>query len=188
MKTRHPPLPRGSVSRRGITLIETLIIVTMVGAVLGLCAVLIQLLGRLNSDARARATALTSLERLARQLREDAHASATAELQEKAAAQPAGLRLLPAPRRSIAYLAQPAEVVRTESDGGNIVRREAYRLPDDGNARFMLRTDGPCRLIVLVLRRMSEGGTLDPPRPLEIVALLGKDRAEAPERKGDPPR
>ena len=60
--------------RRGITIIEIMVVITGVAATLALCAITIQLLMRLNSDGHARLTAGVSLERLSQQIRQDAHA------------------------------------------------------------------------------------------------------------------
>ena len=89
--------------RRGITILEIMVVMTGVAAMLALCALTIQLLMRLNDDGHARLTAAVSLERLARQIRQDAHASDTAQLDQKSrgeARQPA-TDLRAQPRRSL---------------------------------------------------------------------------------------
>ena len=79
---------RNREARRGISLIELLVIMTGVAVILGLCAVTIQVLFRVSSDTQARRSASAALGRLAEQFREDVHACDGAELQPAA-----GLRL-----------------------------------------------------------------------------------------------
>jgi prepilin-type N-terminal cleavage/methylation domain-containing protein len=173
---RRPAVRPAHKSRRGFTLIEALVVITVVGSLLGICAVLIQLLWRLNADAQVRANAMTTLERLGRQLRQDAHRSATVTLEGKAAARSRRLLLLPSPRRTIAYEKGRAEVLRTESEGATIVRREGYVLPEGGDARFELRTEGPRRLVVIVVSQKGSPKALEPAPPMEVLAVLGTER------------
>jgi hypothetical protein len=182
MKIRWPKARRG-IPRRGITLLETLVLITAVGSVLGVCAVMIQLLLRLGVEAQDRAKATMSLERLARQLRHDSHACDSARVEEKGAGKPANVRLEPEPKRAIAYLPELASVTRIETHGGRVVRRESYALSSASAPRFELRAEGARPLLVLVLSRLG-GSQHEPRRPVEIVSLLGKDRALGSVAKG----
>ena len=65
----------GHWRRQGITLIEVLVVMSGLAIVLGLCAITIQLLFRLDADGHARLSASASFARLASQFREDVHAS-----------------------------------------------------------------------------------------------------------------
>ncbi len=62
-QTEASPTRRRS-SRRGITILEIMVVMTGVAAMLALCALTIQLLMRLNADGHARLSAAVSLERL----------------------------------------------------------------------------------------------------------------------------
>ena len=70
-KTWTTGVPGGR--RRGITLLETLVLVTCVAIVLGLAAVTIQLMLRLVADSQTRLSSSLMVERLARQLRADVY-------------------------------------------------------------------------------------------------------------------
>jgi hypothetical protein len=165
-------------ARRGITIIEVLIVVTSVTIMLGLCAVSIQLLMRLNGDGVSRYGAAVAIERLARQIRDDAHSSESGQLDvdPKAEGKPAILSLTLMPAHSVAYQSQFSAVVRIETAAGKVVRRESYALPAGGAARFSLREEGPSKLVALVVTRSPGKSQTDPPRPLEVVAQIGKDR------------
>jgi len=170
----------GSKARRGITIIEVMIVLTGVSLLLGLCAVSIQLLMKLNGDVQGRFAEAVAIDRLGRQLRDDAHASQTAEVlaavQVKTAEQRGGLRLVLQPDHLVVYGFGDGGVVRNESRAGKTVRHERFTLARGAGTRFELRDEGPRRLVVLVVSRPSGKSQTDPPRPLELVALQGKDR------------
>ena len=109
-------------ARRGITIIEVLIVVTGVAMLLGLCAVSIQVLMKLNGDVQARYGAAVALERLARQLRDDAHASETAQIgvepKGRKAREPAAHIRARSRRRLSSW--RDGGVVRTESRAGKV--------------------------------------------------------------------
>jgi type II secretory pathway component PulJ len=170
----RPPL-------RGVTLIEMLVVMTGVSVLLGLCAVTIQLLMRVGSDAQARRSASASLGRLAEQFREDVHGCDDAQLQPSA-----GVRLSRGPRAAITYTARNGRVERVESTGGQASRHEMYVLGRGISSVFERRDDGPRRFLALVVSRKARIGLPDPPRPIEILALVGKDRPEPPRSKGGP--
>jgi hypothetical protein len=177
-------------ARRGITIIEVLIVVTGVAMLLGLCAVSIQVLMRLNADVQGRYGAAVALERLARQLRDDSHASETAliTVDEKKAGKPASLRLVFEPDHAVVYESGDGGMVRTESREGKRVRHERFVLPRGAGATFELRDEGSRRLVVLVTTRPAGKSQAEPPRPLEVVALQGKDRVGSPGKQGGKPQ
>jgi hypothetical protein len=149
---------------------------TGVAAMLALCAITIQLLMRLNADGHDRLRAAASLERMAQQLRQDAHASESAEFDAKAAAERGSLRLTLDPKHDIFYEPHHGAVVRIETKDGKPSRRESYSLPRGGVSRFGFRDEGKRRLILLVVTHESGKNPTEPARPLEVAALLGKDR------------
>ncbi len=166
-------------ARRGFTLIEMLVVITGVSVLLGVCAVTIQLLMRVSSDAQARRSASVALGRLAEQFREDVHGSDDAQIPPSG-----GLRLSRRPGVTITYTAREGRVERVEAAGSQASRYETYALGKGGSAAFRRRDDGPRRFLSLVVSRNVGTGRPDPPRPIEILALLGKDRPEPPRPKG----
>ncbi len=150
---------------------------------LGLCAVTIQVLLRVDADAQARRSASASLGRLADQFREDVHACDGVELRPAA-----GLRLSRDRGVAITYQAREGRVERVETIAGQANRYESYDLGRSASAVFERRDDGPRRFLALVVSRTSRAGRPDPPRPIEVLALVGKDRPEPPRSKGGPDR
>jgi len=167
-------------SRRGITIIEVLVVITGVAMMLGICAITLQLLMQLNADGQRRLSAAVALERLSRQLRDDVHACRAARLAAdlEAPAKPPGLRLVIEPDHSVTYQIGDGSIVRDESRSGKAVRHESYSLRRGQAARFEERAEAAHRLVALVVTHVAGKSRTDPPRPLEVVALPGKDRFE----------
>jgi hypothetical protein len=169
-----------------------MIVLTGVSLLLGLCAVSIQLLMKLNGDVQGRFAEAVAVERLGRQLRDDAHASQTAEIlaadQVKKAEQRGGLRLVLQPDHLVVYGFGDGGVVRNETRAGKTVRHERFTLARGAGAQFVLRDEGPRRLVVLVVSRPSGKSHAEPPRPLELVALQGKDRMVSVREQGSKPQ
>jgi hypothetical protein len=196
------PNPAGRLvprrARRGITIIEVMVVMAGVATMLGLCAVTIQLLFRLYGDAQARLAASVAMERLASQFREDVHACDDARFGEKAAGGPAtgtatataSLRLSLGPQRVVTYEARDGRVARVESGSATTNRHESYLLDGRSAVRFEVRDDGPRRFMAMVVDRHGGVGKrpLDPPRPLEVLALRGKHRIGPSRPEGGQPR
>lgn len=175
----RPPGSSRRCLRRGFTLLEVLIVVTSVAALLGVCAVTIQLLFRLSADSQSRLTAAIAIDRLARQLRGDVHGAQAAQLaaDPKAPSQPAAVRLSFDAGHEITYSPRAHSVVRSETLGGKPVRREEFMLGSSRDARFAVRDEASHRWVVLILSHSPERNRTDPPRPVEVIALAGKDRS-----------
>jgi prepilin-type N-terminal cleavage/methylation domain-containing protein len=171
------------VPRRGVTLIEMVAVITVFAVLLGLCAITIQLLMRVGSDAQTRRTAGAALGRLAEQFREDIHASDDVQLRPAA-----GLRLNRGPGVVIDYQTRDGRVDRVESVNGQASRHESYALDRHDSITFERRDDGPRRFLAMVVRHKVGSGQPDPPHPMEILALVGKDRNGLLASKGGPPR
>jgi hypothetical protein len=184
---RLGPHPR---PRRGITLIEVIVVMSGIAFVLGLCAVTIQLLFRLNADGHARLSASASFARLASQFRADVHACDDAELkpatkdgEPKSAA---SLRLARDPRVVITYEAREGSVARVEAVAGATKAHESYRVGRGNVVSFERRNEGEHRFLALVMSRGAGKRDPEPPRPLEVLALPGKDRPATPTKGGRP--
>jgi hypothetical protein len=173
-------------NRGGITIIEMVVVMSGVAAVLGLCAVTIQLLLRLSTDGQARLNAATTLERLATQFREDVHdceaASHAEKSQGKGGETAAHLRLSIGPRRAVTYEARDGRVVRVESESGKSTRHESYALARGGLVQFQFRDQDSRRFVVLVVTQ-SPGK-----EPLEVLALQGRNRLQLLKQPRNSPR
>jgi hypothetical protein len=187
MKTRRSNT-RNTPSRRGISIIEVLIVFTCLSIGMGLCAVTIQLLMRLDADGQARYRSQVVLERLARQLRGDAHSAANAEVEAAKNGKPAMLKLSLGAKHVVTYEPGKLGVARIESRDGNVVEREQYLLPVIRVIGFEMRADAGRQFVALVVSRFNKHSGSGVNRQLETVALVGKDRVLALSARGGPPR
>jgi hypothetical protein len=182
--TRDRKLNRGKCGRHGITLIETMVLITGVAIALGLCAVTIQLLMRLSASAQSRLNAQVGVERLARQLRTDVHAASHAEIKAEGARKAAGLQLAIGAKHTVTFEPRGAGVARIEAADGHVTRREVYSVEGASEIGFEIRPEAGRRFVALVLKKHAgkrDGGSI---RPMEVVALLGKEPDELIEKAG----
>jgi len=179
-----------SPRRRGITLIEIIVLMTGVAAMLGLTVLMLQLLLKLDGDSRARLGAAGMLARLAEQFRRDVHGASAARLVEQPS-RPAGLRIEPGPDRTIEYQVKGQnKVIRVESIKGKLVRSESYEIARGGPIELALEQEGGRRFATLTVDRQASKNRTDPPRLFEILAQVGRNRdrlaAAAPAAGGTP--
>lgn len=195
--TRHPTQPasdsrtagRGP-GRRGITLIEVVVLMTGVAAMLGLTVLMLQLLLKLDADSRARFDNAGMLARLAEQFRRDVHGAGAARLVEQPSS-PALLRIGSEPARVIEYQVKgQSKIIRVESIKGKAVRSESYEIARGGPIELALKQEGGRRFATLTVDRQASSNRTDPPRLFEILAQVGRNRdrlaAAAPAAGGTP--
>ena len=163
--------------RRGYALIEVLVLITVVTAMLTLCAGMIHLLMRLDRAGRLAADVANDLDRLTHDFRDDAHASATLD---PPAQTPERLTLKIPDGRTVEYQVRPGDVLRTVRQGEKVRRFEVYRRPARASVRIDLTSDGPRRFAALVIDRPPDGQADSQYRDYRIEAELGKDRRLSP--------
>jgi hypothetical protein len=180
VETRSSPSRERSTLRRGVTIIETIVLMTGVAAMLGLAVILLQLLMKLDGDSRARFDAASSMARLARQFRHDVHAAGSARLVEPAA-RGLVLSVEPGPERTIEYRVKGDDrVIRVEMGKGAEARREAFSIPRSHSIRLALDEDQGHTFASLTVDRMTARNRTDPPRRYEILARVGKNSGRVP--------
>ena len=168
---------RRSRSRRGVTIIEVIVLMTGVAAMLGLAVILLQLLMKLDADSRSRFDAAASLARLARQFRHDVHAAGSARLVEQPASKAAVLTIDSGPDRAIEYRVKGEDrIIRVETGKGTEVRRESFLVPRSGSIRLSIDEEDGRKFAALTVDRVAAKNRTDPPRRYEILALVGKNR------------
>jgi prepilin-type N-terminal cleavage/methylation domain-containing protein len=113
--------------RAGISLIELMVVISILAALLSFATVLLGLLLRADHaghDAMARQLAITHL---SRQLRADAHAATSANVPQD---NPGALELTLDDGRSVSWKSSEGTVSRFDRRGDAVVSREAYVLPE----------------------------------------------------------
>ena len=174
--------------RGGMTLIELMVLMTIVALLLGASVTHLQLLMRLDREGRVGSDRSASLDRLGRQLRRDAHDATDAEPFNESNVN--GLRLrfsVPeGTKRKVEYRVGKGEIVRVEASGDRTVHREIHTIPRLIEAKFELRGDAGRRIVAFVSKTAVAKESDAPPLFEEILAALGMDRSDTtttPERK-----
>jgi hypothetical protein len=162
--------------RRGISMVEMMVMMTAVAALLGMTVIVLQLLMKLDADGRGRLERAGAIGRLSRRFRADAHAASGVEIVAADPGKPPAMRIIPGPNRVIEYQPrQDGEIARVESVGGKVARRETFILPRTGAVRLSLRDLDGRRFAVVGLDSLSRKNRIDPVRTLEILGAVGRD-------------
>jgi heme/copper-type cytochrome/quinol oxidase subunit 2 len=171
--------------RRGITMIETLMLVTCVAIVLGLAALTIQVMLRLVADSQTRLSSSLMVDRLARQFRADVHLSAIAldgPQGGKAQAPRKAVNLTLEAGHAVTYKMLATSIDRDETVGGKRVRHESFVLPRGREARFELGAEAGRATVSLLIEPGADRSAGGVARALEVLAVVGKHRGAAIEK------
>jgi hypothetical protein len=158
--------------RRGASLVEMVLIVGTVAVILGLCGLFMHLMLKLDRASRGTVADAGTVGRLARQFRQDVRAAGAAKVVASGGADTGGIDLTGPGRPTVAYRGEGDRLIRTETDGGAVRRREGYALAHLASARF--QADGP-RVVLTLPRRADVAGPATRPG-FRVEASLGKDR------------
>ncbi|MCR4413479.1 MAG: hypothetical protein NUV77_13745 [Thermoguttaceae bacterium] len=163
--------------RHGWTLIELVATMTVATTMFGILFALIHGFFRLERRSREELHTRSSLERLATQFRDDAHAArALAPAPAADGPSPAGWDLHLDGGRRVEYRVVDEGLDRIERVGDRIERRERYRLPEAMAASVDLPSEKTGSMAVL---RIAPDGSAPPEpdnHPVRIEAALGFDR------------
>jgi prepilin-type N-terminal cleavage/methylation domain-containing protein len=151
--------------RRGFTLIEMIVVITVGSVLMAVGTGILCLLLKSERLARDDFHAGTSVARLAEQFRQDAHAAVRAPRN----LDPDSCRFQLPRQRRVVYLFKPGMVSRTEWAGNEVlVRQECYDLPAAVQARAEASADAPPAAVCLLLEQPGGG-------PLRVEAAVGRD-------------
>ena len=158
--------------RRGFTLVELMIVVTISGVIFSGAAVCLH--GMYRADQRVRQAALhrSTVSRLARQFRTDGHAAITARRLDGPPDGAQGLVFAEPSKRTIEYRVQGSEILRTVKDGQQVLHRDAFRLERGVRVAWQVN-DGPKPMAAVEIVRTSPGGPASSGLRDRIEAAVG---------------
>ncbi len=175
-------------SRRGVSLVELLVVIATSSVMVTLGSTTIFMLLRAEAAGTKSLFTSTSMSRLATAFRDDVSTARRVELKHADDAAVTELVLVVSERRQVTYRIEPRQVVRATSPpakqnvGVNIGSIERYRLPD-GVTKFEVPeqhelADRPLLSLIhrLELGKRTKNDLQSPSRELRIVAQLGLDR------------
>ena len=152
--------------RRGYSLIEMIVVMTIATVIVGLAAAMLHLLLRTERNGRQQMHRSAALARLADQFRSDVHAAAHQPVPDDA--NPSCWTFELKAGRNVQYRGQAGQIERVETLGGKIERRESYALPPDATVWIATPANSQPAVATLIVRESSN-------RDIRIAAVLGKD-------------
>jgi|GEM_PF-1828465 len=166
--------------RRGISLLEILIVISLVSLILSLSSTMLIASFRAHERAVAREDLQRSLGRLALRLRTDAHAAMSADTVPDDAQN--GLRLTMVDGRTISYEAGDGEIVRTVRREDTVEHRDAFPLPGFSTSFSISaaadETDSGLSSVVVEFQSRGEHPTSHAARLLPIEAAVGLSKSD----------
>lgn len=160
---------RRSLGRRGVTLVELSVMLTVVAAMLGVCVVVLAMTMRLETDGRDAFDRSESMAQLAARFREDAHRARAASVEGTT------LKLDLGAVPAIEYRADQGRISRVVVEGGKETARESYRIPQSVGAKVALKDEGGRRFASVTVEIQPRQDRIDPVRATEFIALVGKN-------------
>ncbi len=166
---------KARAARRGFSLVELAVVISIMSLLLGMIAVLLQ--GMLQTQrAGIRQVAVgQSLMRLSAQFREDVHAADSTETEGEST-----IRLVSQGGRTVTYRVDEDQLLRESqvADSQVNAQREAFRLPPHAKISFsVLPLSDNAKLVALTMDAQRTEQTPVPTwRPTRIEALLKRDQ------------
>jgi type II secretory pathway pseudopilin PulG len=151
---------------RGTTLVELLVVITLISGAMGLCALTLTALFRTEQQLRQDGEQQVAAARLADQWRADAHAALALTTEKECVfTLPAG--------RSIRYAADGAAIRREVTEKGSAVHRDSFVLPRDAATAFAAASRDGREFAVLTVRQTGPGRPSGVPvREMAIEAVV----------------
>lgn len=165
--------------RRGYTLIEAISAIAMVGTVMGSLSLGLHRMFLAQRRISDNFVLVSDMDRLARQLRTDAHAADMASVDGRADEEDADegndvcLALTLNAGGQVEYRIQENRIVRLLQQAGDVVHRETYRLSPAARAAWEVSGEQPAKIISLVLTPIPQ----EDPRTTASVVIRRVDAA-----------
>jgi hypothetical protein len=161
------------MGRRGKTLIEMLILMSVMSLILGLVATSLVLLFKTDRQVRRDLDQVTALARLGSKFRADAHAATACQAGDTC-------DLAQSDGRVIRYALAEGRITREVRRGDTLEHRDAFVLPRTATARFDMPAEANGRLVRLIIAAAenSDRAFLTAVRPATIEAAIGLSTKE----------
>ena len=164
--------------RRGFSLIEVLVVLTVGAVVVGIGVGMLHMLMRIEQTGRDRVPQAGILARLAEQFRSDVGAA----VRQAPGARQGEWQFVMTGDRLITYRALAGEIRWDERRAGKPVRQESYVLPSGCSATITVRSEATAAVASLVIA--DNGTPLAAGREMRVTAVLGKDIGSPSRRWG----
>jgi prepilin-type N-terminal cleavage/methylation domain-containing protein len=168
---------QGEAQRRGFTLLEVIVAISMVSVVMGGAAVLLQGVWRVERSVRHHQVDLAGAFRLSESFRNDVHAAQPDKVSlARSATGTAKLVLTLPDERIVEYTAGAAQVERIARRGSEVLHRDTFLLKPESTVQWQLAAaDNASQLISMLIAAPLGSEQLDmaEQRTLRIEAMPG---------------
>ena len=168
-------------ARRGLSLIEMLVVITASAMIIGLIVGMIQMLIRADRAARDHLVRSAAVNQLSRSLTQQVRAAVKADCVQRD--ETATLQLKLGDDADVEFQSRTDTVIRTDREAGHVRRQEKYALPARSEARFEIRSDDGSTTVCLVVTQRTSQPDQGPSREYRVEATLGRDHRFVP--RGD---
>lgn len=168
-------------NRRGLSLIEMLVVITASAIVIGMVAGMIQMLIRAERAAQDHLVRTATADQLARSFRQHVRAAVQADSEQRDGT--ATLQLKVGENAEVEFRSRKDAVIRIDREAGQVRRQEKYSLPARSVARFETHDDAGTTTVSLVVIHQPSATEQAPTRELRVEATLGRDHRFVP--RGD---
>jgi prepilin-type N-terminal cleavage/methylation domain-containing protein len=162
--------------RRGVTLVELLVVITVGTLMLGMCVGTIHLVLRLDRGGRAQVSDRMARARLAQYFRADVRAALRTE---PATGRVQKLTLFLPEERVVEYRIEPRRVLRVRTEAGTLKNQDAFPLPRKCEAHFELEDRAGKTFAGLVVLN-QERAALAALGEFRVEGVVGKDHRFEP--------
>ena len=159
--------------RRGTTLVELLVIISVCSVVMCASGVLLHSMYRADKEGRLAIETGATVARLSLQFRRDAHAASEAELLNEANGKASGLAFRGPFQPTIEYRQQGWAVVRRAKQGNKVVHLDSFGLPGGTEFVWTLEVGQPSLAAIQIARPARRGVKLDAMRQQRLEAIVG---------------
>lgn len=161
---------------RGITLVELLVVITLVGVIISAVAVCMQGMYRADRRTREAIAGRTALARLSLRFRADAHAAVDVQVEAPAADKSPSVVFSRPAGETIEYRFEQHHVVRIVRKQENDLHRDAFRLARRAQVEW-LTAGGGKPFVSMVVHHMPESDVDEVMREQRIEAAVGLRRS-----------
>jgi hypothetical protein len=164
-----------SRKRRGASLLETSLAVTVAGAMLGLAVYAMHLLMHAERQLKTADWQAESLIRLSTLYRRDAHSALSVQLKEPNQGSSTTVIFTQPDRRSVVYASTEERIARTVESSNAVQHRDAFVLPNGASASF--ENDQKTRVSTILIHTRSRPEDSSKEDPVSITPEFQPNRS-----------
>lgn len=157
---------------RGITLVELLVVITLVAVIISAVATCLHSMYRADRRTRESMAGQSALGRLSLQFRADAHAAADAVVKGQAAEGPSSIVFSRSTGETVEYRLDRTDVLRIVRKNEKVAHRDAFRLPRRTQVEWQEAT-GEEPFVSMVVQYLPESDVDEATRHQRIEAAVG---------------